>query len=241
MTTNSKILLLLDFDGTLSPIVANPHKAALPARTKHWLKSLLKQRHIKTAIVTGRALPDIQKRVGLKGLIYAANHGLEIWADGQLLLSKGKKFLHPIMAIEARVRQELSKVPGIIIEMKGTSLSIHYRMVKSAALQKYVITQTKRALRGQLRKNGLQLTAGKKVLEVRPRQFWNKGKAALWIWRHLAPKALPIYVGDDTTDEDAFSALRPYGVTILIGRPRKTAAQYRMVKFSSRTLNRYLR
>ena len=69
------------------------------------------------------------------------------------------------MAIEARVRQELSKVPGIIIEMKGTSLSVHYRMVKSAALQKYVITQTKRALRGQLRKNGLQLTAGKKVLE----------------------------------------------------------------------------
>lgn len=241
MTINSKILLLLDFDGTLSPIVSNPNKATLPARTKQWLKSLLKEKHIKTAIVTGRALPDIQRRVGLKGLIYAANHGLEICNDGQTLLSKGKKFLRPIAAIEARVRRELSTVPGIIIEMKGTSLSIHYRMVKSTALQKHVITQTKRLLRGQLRKNGLQLTAGKKVLEVRPQLFWNKGKAALWIWRHLAPNALPIYVGDDTTDEDAFSALRPYGITILIGRPRKTAARYRMLTFTPQALSRYFR
>lgn len=228
MKNSHKVLLLLDFDGTLSPIVDDPQKAILPHQTRRWLQSLLKKRNIKVGIVTGRSLLDIRKRVALKGLIYAANHGMEIFAGGRMRLSKGKKFLRPIRDIEERLLKALSDIPGVSVEMKGASLSIHYRKVKAVALQKQVISKVKRVTRGLLRKNGLQLTSGKMVVEVRPQRYWNKGCAALWIWRHLAAGYFPVYIGDDVTDEDAFLALRPHGVTIVIGNPRKTAAHYRM-------------
>ena len=77
-----------------------------------------------------------------------------------------------------------------------------------------------------LEKYGLQLTRGKMLMEVRPALHWNKGKAVLWIWRRLAPKYVPFYIGDDVTDEDAFSALRPYGITVRIGRKTASHAQY---------------
>lgn len=241
MIKEQNILLLLDFDGTLAPIVADPHQAALPRHTKLWLKRLLKQKCIKIGIVTGRALPDIQKRVGLKGLIYAANHGMEIASDGRVVLNKGSSFSSPIMAIGRKLQQELAGIPGVIIEKKGTSLSIHYRKVKSTLLQKQVIALVRRVTRGQLRKNRLQITSGKKVVEVRPHRFWNKGKAALWILHNLAKGYRPIYIGDDVTDEDAFHALRSRGITIKIGKTQNTAAQYRMPSFSPQTLSRYFR
>lgn len=241
MKKNSKILLLLDFDGTLAPIVDNPHKAALPPRTKSWLKTLLNRKNIKVGIVTGRALADVQKRVGLKGVIYAANHGMEIHAGGRLLLNKGKKFCRSIAKLEKELFRTLKNVPGVIIEMKGASLSVHYRKVRSASKQRWVIAQTQQVLRGRLRKNGLHLATGKMVLEVRPRGHWNKGKASLWILRHLAAGYLPVYFGDDMTDEDAFSALRTRGVTILTGKPRKTAAKYRLRSFSPHAASRYFR
>lgn len=240
MKKTSKTLFLLDFDGTLSPIVDDLHKAVLPPRTKQWLKKMQKQKDIKVAIVTGRSLSDIRKRVGMKGIIYAANHGMEIEVGGRLVLNKGKKFFKAIAEIEKKIIQAVASVSGVIVEMKGSSLSVHYRKVKSVARQRWVIARTRRALRGQLQKNGLQLTRGKMVLEVRPRQYWHKGKAVLWIWRHYAVGHLPIYIGDDVTDEDAFSALRSRGITILVGKPRKTAAQYRMRLFSTRTLRAIL-
>lgn len=241
MNKDQKILLLLDFDGTLSPIVDDPHKAMLPPKTKRWLRTISKQKNFMVGIVTGRSLSDIQKRVGLKELIYAANHGLEIHARGRLLLNKGRKFCRPIAALERKLLQNLALVPGVIVEMKGASLSVHYRKVKSKFLQQQVMEQARRVLRGQLRKNSLQLTSGKMVLEVRPRQHWNKGKAALWILHNLAAGHLPVYVGDDVTDEDAFSVLRPLGITILVGKNRKTVAQYRMRAFSPNAMSRYLR
>jgi len=218
------VLLLVDFDGTLSPIVPDPKDAVLPVRAKSVLKRLARDKRYTVGIVTGRGLKDILKKVSLKGIIYAANHGFEIHRNGRFLLRLGEKFRKPLEKI-ADVVSEVENIPGAIIERKGLSVAIHYRRVP-AGLRRKVKALVKRACRGNLRSNGLKMLNGKMMLEVRPADFWNKGKAVLWIWKKLAPHFLPVYIGDDTTDEDAFRALKGKGLTIRIGKRATSRAEY---------------
>ena len=218
------ILLLADFDGTLAPIVSDPADAALPADVKRALASLQKDGNVRIAVVTGRALPDIVKKAPIKDAIFAANHGLEIFHKGRFILNLGKKFKKPL----ARIADTLSGVediPGAIVERKGLSTAVHYRKVRKS-LHGEVKRLVGHICRGRLRKNGLKLLSGKMILEIRPANFWNKGKASLWIWKKFEPSFFPIFVGDDTTDEDAFRALRKKGLTIRIGKSRSSRAEY---------------
>ena len=188
----TKTFLFLDFDGTLSPIVENPEAAFIPDKVMRWLERLSCNKSLKVAVVTGRSLKDIMKRVGLKDLIYAANHGMEVYHRRKFLLRKGGMYKIPLKRLEKELMRNLSAIPGVYVENKGLSLAIHLRRVRKRyhAKVKRIVNI---AVEPWFRRYKLRLTGGKMLLEVRP-LFWNKGKAVLWMWKRLAPKYLPVYI-----------------------------------------------
>lgn len=219
------VFLFLDFDGTLAPIVGHPKDAIILPEAKAWLKRLSKKNNIKIAIVTGRSLPDIRRKVRLHRLYYVANHGMEVFYKSQFLLKKGYRFKKPLKCFGDDVISALAHIPGIFIEEKGLSVAVHFRRVE----KKYhsIIKNTVCEVAGPLiKKYDLQVTKGKMILELRPALIWNKGKAVKWLWKKTAPTYFPVYIGDDITDEDAFIALRSFGLTIRIGKKVESNAQY---------------
>lgn len=220
-----ELLLCLDFDGTLTPLQDEPAQVSLAPHMQRALRSLTGQPGLYLAIISGRDRADLQSRVRMPGLIYAGNHGLEISGEGIL-------FIEPTAAgcsdLIKRLAEELGRklqgVAGTIVEDKGLTLSIHYRQVAEADAEQ-VRHLVHAALAGT--DHPFQLSTGNKVYDVRPRVYWNKGSAVGWIKEQLGkPDLLVIYVGD-VTDEDAFTAL-PDGITIKVGDPSETAAQYHL-------------
>ncbi len=139
------IFLFLDYDGTLTPIVESPDKAIIPRKTMEILRDLSKIPHCKVAIISGRALKDIKNKIGLEGIIYAGNHGLEI--DGPKIKFKvpvSPGYMTILKKIKAILKKKLSKIRGIVIEDKGLTLSVHYRLVdiKDVWLVKTVFHET---------------------------------------------------------------------------------------------------
>jgi trehalose 6-phosphate phosphatase len=219
------ILLFLDFDGTLAPIVQEPMLAVLPAATRHVLDELVAHATITIAIVSGRSLGDVKGRVGMPDLIYAGNHGLEI--EG-----RGFSFEHPqaavlkgaVREITERIAAHADSLEGIEIESKGLTSSIHYR--RAARSAQIHLDALLRDIVAPGDPN-IELKEGKMVHEIRPRVEWDKGKAVTWIRRQLdQPAALPIVLGDDLTDENAFDAFDD-AITICVDPQRPTAAKYR--------------
>jgi len=219
-------MLFLDFDGTLAPIVPRPALAELPNPTREVLNELAALPAVTIAIVSGRALRDVKKRIGIPGLIYAGNHGLEI--EG-----KGLAFEHPaavelsfaVRAVTGWISACAGDFPGIEIESKGLTTSVHYRRA-SRPIQV--------ALESSLRSfippdaPSIEIREGKMVHEIRPRVPWDKGHAVVWIRDQLGKSgALPIVVGDDTTDENAFTAFDD-AITICVDPRTPTAASYRL-------------
>jgi len=230
-TKNNNLLLLLDYDGTLSPIVSRPGLATLPAERRKLLKSLAGKDRIVLGIVSGRILKDIKNKVGIKGIYYSGNHGFEIEGPKVCLTLKEANKARPIIAaIKKKLKKELKMFSGIIVEDKKVTLSLHYRLVKSNE-QKKLKKAFLPLISPYLKKKAIRLTSGKKVFEIRPPINWDKGKAVKLLLKHIQMKNkkrfLPIYAGDDTTDEDAFAALRSRGITIVVG-PKTSKAQYRL-------------
>lgn len=226
ITVSGRILLFLDFDGTLAPIVDDPALAQTSQETREVLMALSRRENLVLAIVSGRSLTDVRARVDIPGLIYAGNHGMEIHAG---LLS----FLEPCAAAQRqelqRILQDLTakldSISGVLVENKGITASVHYRQVGQGRLQ-----EVERRVRAALAPWGhrFRLTEGKKVLEIRPRLGWHKGSAVQWIRRRIeGANALAIYVGDDRTDEEAFATLLD-GITIRVGAFDRTLARFRV-------------
>jgi trehalose 6-phosphate phosphatase len=219
-------LLFLDFDGTLAPIVQEPMLAVLPAATRQVLDELVAHATITIAIVSGRSLGDVKGRVGMPDLIYAGNHGLEI--EG-----RGLSFEHPqaavlkgaVREITERIAAHAASLEGIEIESKGFTSSIHYR--RAARSAQIHLDALLRDIVAPSDPN-IEVREGKMVHEIRPRVDWDKGKAVAWIRKQLGqPEALPIVMGDDTTDEDAFAAFDD-AITICVAPQRPTVARYRV-------------
>lgn len=217
-------LILLDYDGTLTPIRAKPGLALFPKRTRELLNILSANPRFKLGIVSGRALTDLKRLVKIKGIIYVGNHGLEI----------DKKFVHPeavkakpvIQRICRLLEHRVSRIKGVIIDNKTFTLSVHYRLVASgqvAKLKKEIRDITK----PYIREGSIVVKKGKKVFEINPAIDWDKGKAVLRLIKKEAGKqTLPIYIGDDRTDEDAFRVLKKRGLSICVGRKRSSQAKY---------------
>lgn len=158
--------------------------------------------------------------------MYAGNHGMEIEVQG-------RKFIHPGARSKAvllpellkRVRRRLGHVPGVLIENKNLSLSVHHRLVR-----KGVVRTLRKGVEKIMSEQGtsrfFKVSDGKKVLEIRPRVDWNKGSAVVWFRKAMPKRGCVFYIGDDATDEDAFRALRKKDVGVRIGRRRGSKASF---------------
>lgn len=220
------LLIGLDYDGTLTPIVDNPANAWIDSDLRTSLRRLSRFPSATVAIAGGRALNDLSMRVGLPDLFYVANHGLQITGPGiEFVDPTAAQAKEALKHIALRLLAELSCIAGIQIEDKTLSLGIHYRRVHP----------DKRILIGPIIVSALRewddrfvVTGGNHVWEVRPKVDWSKGAAIRWIKDRIAkPDTVVVYVGDDETDEVAFRAF-PEDVTIKVGACRDTAARYQV-------------
>lgn len=221
--TRKRPVVFLDYDGTLTPIVARPELALLDAAVRRVLVALAERCPV--AIVSGRDRADVQRLVGIDTLIYAGSHGFDIRGPG-LQSEHGAAFVPDLENAERELRQSLAHVRGTLLERKTYSLAAHVRgLTPDAAHAVEAAVDAVLSRHPRLRKG-----MGKMVFELLPRLNWHKGKAVLHILEALRlPDAsvLPIYIGDDRTDEDAFVVLAGRGVGILVSEsPRQTAAYY---------------
>src|SRR6266498_5758995 len=216
--------VFLDYDGTLTPIVCHPEDAWLSESMRHVLRELGAQAPI--AILSGRDLDDVRRRVDLDGIVYAGSHGFDIAGPGGLCRQLGAEYLSILDTAEKELREALDEIPGAQLERKHFSVAAHYRNVNEN--DAFRVAQAVEAVAARHRE--LRKMDGKKVYELLPDIDWNKGKAVLWLLETLGLEggnALPIYIGDDRTDEDAFRALEKRGVGILVSEhPQATAANY---------------
>ncbi len=219
-----QLFLFLDFDGTLAPIVDDPDKAYMPEETRQELRKLAAKERVSLAIISGRALSDLRERVGLKEIVYAGNHGLEISGPEM-------GFVEPAAAQQIKALGELARhlrtrlhgIPGAEVENKVLSASVHFR--RSAPESRDEIDKMVRMAVESIG-SLFEVTLGRKVFEIRPRVDWHKGRAVRWIKEACGtPDALSVYLGDDATDEDAFSVLAE-DITVSVGRCTRTSARY---------------
>jgi trehalose-phosphatase len=217
--------IFLDYDGTLSPMAPRPEMATLPGETRA-VVCRLAQRH-PVAILSGRGREDVARLVGIDGIAYAGSHGFDIAGPG-FRHEAGDGIPERIESAARALRRELAGIEGVLVEPKRFAISIHFRLAGEDDLPRIesVVDGVAKA-HPTLRK-----AHGKKLFELRPDLDWDKGKALLWMMEawHLDPaEVIPLYVGDDLTDEDAFRAIeeREHGIGILVAEEsRPTAASY---------------
>lgn len=213
------LCFFLDYDGTLTSIAETPEKAILSISMQKTLARLSKLKNVRVAIISGRSLADVKRKVGLKdGIIYVGNHGLEIEGENiQRSHDDASKFRKLIRQILEKIRAKLGNIPGVLLEDKGLGLSVHYRSVSADKYEELknnfwdiVLTWTA--------DNPFHVVAGKKVWEIRPKTSWNKGSISAWLLDHFASKGnyFPIVIGDDVTDEDVFEIFKDRGITIKV-------------------------
>jgi trehalose 6-phosphate phosphatase len=215
------ILFLSDFDGTLAPIVERPEMALLSNEIRLALQSLARQSHITMGIISGRALTDLKEKVKIEGIIYAGNHGFEIEGPGLFFINPITEEIKPFFRIVKQVLTlTLNSIKGVFIEDKGLTLSVHYRQVKEEETETVKDTVEK-VIKGSAISKLFKITSGKKVYEVRPSINWDKGKAIRLLMKRYGKGGrqsglLPIYLGDDLTDEDGFRVIEKYGKGISV-------------------------
>jgi trehalose 6-phosphate phosphatase len=228
------ILLLTDYDGTLTPIVERPELANLIESTRLTLEALARLRGFRVGVISGRALTDLKDKVGIRGIIYAGNHGMEIEGPGISFVNPLAQEFRPLLSIVHYVlSRTVGRIKGVMVEDKGLSLSVHYRLVEEDKTEE--VKDTFHRITGGAEVLGkIKITSGKKVYEVRPAVTWDKGKAVkLLMKRHgkggRKSRLLPIYIGDDLTDEDGFKVIENYGngLSVFVGEEgQHSAARY---------------
>lgn len=213
-----RMLVALDYDGTLVPIAPRPEAAVLPEATRALLARLAARPDTHVAVVSGRGLEDIRSRVGLEGVYYVGNHGLEIVGPGLRWVHEAAVAATPRIAeCAAGLRAGLDGIEGVVMEDKRITLSVHYRLVRA---EEDVARVRAAVLETCAGRDGIRITEGKRVLEVRPAVDWDKGRATRFLLEALGLESTPqppvVFFGDDLTDEDAFRALRGRGDGILV-------------------------
>ncbi|KAI3460016.1 hypothetical protein Pfo_016679 [Paulownia fortunei] len=234
-STGKQIAVFLDYDGTLSPIVEDPDRAFMTSEMREAVRDVAK--FFPTAIVSGRCRAKVYNFVRLSELYYAGSHGMDIKgpAKGQrqgnqtVLCQPARKFLPMIDEVYKSLIEKIEYIPGAKVENNKFCLSVHYRCVEEKRWVE-LADQVKSVVKDYQQ---LRLSQGRKVLEIRPTIKWDKGNALEFLLESLgyaeSNDVLPVYIGDDRTDEDAFKVLRNrgQGLGILVSKaPKETNASY---------------
>ncbi|MEJ8755408.1 trehalose-phosphatase [Pontibacter sp. H259] len=221
-----KPAVFLDYDGCLTPIVKQPELAILSPEMRAVLQRLATVCTV--AIVSGRDRKNVQQLVQLDNLYFAGSHGFDISGPDGLQTEPGgaAEALPTLDEAEKLLHEQLSHIPGTLVERKKYAIAVHFRNVEAEA-----VPDVERVVKAILAQHPqLKIGLGKMIFELKPNLNWHKGKAVLWLLETLelnTPDILPIYIGDDITDEDAFVSLQGKGVAILVGKhDSKTAANY---------------
>ena len=210
--------VFLDFDGTPSEIVEQPDAATLVPVAAEALRALAAQCPV--AVISGRDLGDVRARVNVDGLWYAGSHGFELLApDGTHHQKDAAAGVVDILAGAAgQIAETLGDIPGVAVEHKRFAVAIHYRNADPRDVDRVVAETHKLG-----RSNGLRVTTGRKVIELRPDIACDKGTTVNWLLGYIdgddsaeLGAVLPLYVGDDITDEDAFDAIQIDGAGIVV-------------------------
>jgi trehalose 6-phosphate phosphatase len=230
LTTGRQPAVFYDFDGTLSEIVEDPDSARLVDGAADALTSL--SAACPVAILSGRDLADVRERIGLPGLWYAGSHGFELTGpDGTHHQNPEAAASIPVLTeAAADLADQLGHIPGVVVEHKRFGVAVHYRNADRDR-----VGEVAAAVRTAGQRTALRVTTGREVIELRPNIDWDKGKTLHWVLDYIrdnegAGPLLPIYLGDDITDEDAFDAVDDDGIAILVRHSddgdRATAARY---------------
>jgi trehalose 6-phosphate synthase/phosphatase len=209
------VALFLDYDGTLTPLVAHPGEARLSESTRQALEQALRNPAVDVVVVSGRSLTDVRELVGIPGLTYVGNHGFEIEGPGINYRYPGMERFLAALAVAAADLAGLG-VEDAWVQHKGATLTYHLRAVATS-----VRAAVQRRAEKVLRKHGLRVVTGHDAVEGRPPVDWHKGHAVLYVVgrRHgvqWPARVRALYVGDDATDEDAFRSLRGMGRSVCV-------------------------
>jgi len=224
------VALFLDYDGTLVFFEDRPQDVVTSNEVKAVIKHILQNEKFYVFIVTGRTLDEIKKLLDIGGLSYAALHGLDIVLQNgkNYNLQERKDFRSILNQIKKYSEDEFKNEKGVYLEDKELTLAFHYRMVEKEKSQE-MIDKFLNLVNKVGNPNSIDVLHGSKVVEIRPKG-WNKGKAVELILKKVSKNKnfLPIYIGDDTTDEDAFNSIGSKGITIFVenNEERSTSAQY---------------
>ncbi|XP_023632655.1 probable trehalose-phosphate phosphatase C isoform X2 [Capsella rubella] len=232
-----QIIMFLDYDGTLSRITEDHDKAYITDEMREAVKEVAI--HFKTAIISGRSTDKVQGFVKLAGIHYAGSHGMDIkgptntdqviFFNQEVMFQPASEYLPMIDEVVNVLKEKTKGIPGATVEHNKFCLSVHFRRVDETGWA---------ALAEQVRLvlidyPELKLTKGRKVLELRPSIKWDKGKALEFLLNSLglaeSEDVLPVYIGDDRTDEDAFKVLceRGQGFGIVVSKiVKETYASY---------------
>lgn len=225
MISGKRLAVFLDYDGTLTPIVQRPEDAVLSSSMRKTIQELAC--FFPVAVISGRDRQDVKSLVGLPEIYYAGSHGFDIKGP-DLQYEHGKEFLSVLEEAESYLKEKIKGIKGSLVERKKYSIAVHYRQVEEEDVKKV----EEAVLCADKKYSRLRLSSGKKVFELSPRIDWDKGKALLWLLRKMGlddPQMIPLYIGDDTTDEDAFRVLISRGIGIVVGEDsRMTHARFRL-------------
>ncbi|HEX9780944.1 MAG TPA: trehalose-phosphatase [bacterium] len=228
----ARAVILCDYDGTLAPLKRTPLLARMPAGTRRALAALHRPPRVIAGVVSGRSLASLCRFVAVPGLLYVGNHGWEISGAGMRYTAPGARRIKPLLAsLSSRLHEALRGIPGAWVEPKGVSLSVHWREVAPGRTRAF-----RRAVDGVLgpwkRRGRIRVTQGKRVVEVRPPERWDKGRSIEWVMRRLrAGSGVALcYLGDDSTDEHAFRSVnRLGGMSVFVGAAGSpTRARWRL-------------
>lgn len=222
-----ELLLMLDYDGTLVPIAPTPDMARPDVTLLALLQKLCTSPNRVVAVISGRTLGELEKFLPIPGLYLAGSHGMEIKEPGGKVTGSlpDREIKETINQLEELAKICVGNNNGFILENKGFSLALHYRLA-DPALARTVLKEFISRAALFLRQNRLELLPGKKVLEIRPRGT-GKGAAVRYLCKKY-PRALPVYIGDDRTDEDGFAALKRGPGILVSPHPRLSAATCRL-------------
>jgi trehalose 6-phosphate phosphatase len=212
---DKEIAVFLDYDGTLTPIVSNPSDAKISDDMRSTVDQLSKRWN--TAVITGRRMEVISSFLRLPELHYGASHGFDVYGPHEKPLhAAAHEYLPSLQKFRDAIHARIAHIKGSLVEDAKYSISVHYRNVASpsdAQISEAVdeeLNKINSTTEYKLKKHG-----GKKVWEIKPDFQWNKGKAVEYLINLLYDKdkqknLIPVYLGDDVTDEDAFKVLNNY-------------------------------